>query len=70
MTKEEIDKLISDHWFGYTEQLIELLGADKRTINLCEFIFRSAWNHGVKHEREAIAEEMRKVKLFNPYSHT
>ena len=47
------EKLITDHWHGYTLPLLEAAGAEPQEIRLAEFVYRAAWLHGVKHQVEA-----------------
>jgi len=68
---EPIDKMINDHW-DYTWGLIRAAMVstcerDEALINaqyeLCEGLYKGAWIHGVKHERERVAEKRKRINL-------
>ena len=57
MTTSEHEQLINAHWDGYTGPLLEHAGVPHQFIPLLTFIYRTAWHHGAKHEKESQQEK-------------
>lgn len=49
--KEFLEKLINDHW-EYIKALLVAHEEPESTINMIEFHYRTAFEHGWKHYRE------------------
>ena len=48
---KNIKQLIEDHW-KYIHDLLKAHDADAKTLKLCEFHYKSAFEHGYKHAME------------------
>lgn len=48
---DDLDELIDAHW-DYVEKTLEAHGTNRYSIIIARYHYKTAWRHGVKHERE------------------
>ena len=58
MKNECLDKMINDHW-AYIDDLLQSHCIQTDIIELCEFHYKTAFEHGYKHgiERDCVSHE-------------